>query len=64
MWWYVDNCPPSYTTKQKDHQKQKYQSIPQPTPYPPTLVGVIQRRRPMVNARLQNFFPRQIAFIA
>jgi hypothetical protein len=41
--------------------------IPVDTPAhtcPPTLVGVIQRRRPMVNARLQNFFPRLIAFIA
>jgi hypothetical protein len=41
--------------------------IPVDTPAhtcPPTLVEVIQRRRPMVNARLQNFFPRLIAFIA
>jgi hypothetical protein len=37
--------------------------IPVDTPahtYPPTLVGVIQHRRPMVKARLQNFFPRQL----
>ncbi|KAH4610021.1 hypothetical protein HBH82_056730 [Parastagonospora nodorum] len=41
--------------------------IPVDTPAhtcPPTLVGVIQRRRPMVNTRLQNFFPRLVVFIA
>lgn len=46
---------------------QKEAKIPVDTPartYPPTLVGVFQRRHPMVNTRLQNFFPRLIAFIA
>ncbi|KAH5287967.1 hypothetical protein HBI70_005350 [Parastagonospora nodorum] len=51
---------PSSTTK-------KGAKIPVDTPAhtcPPTLVGVIQRRRPMVNTRLQNFFPRLVVFIA
>jgi hypothetical protein len=38
----------------------KSQSIHQPNTRPPTRAGVFQRRRLMVNTRLQNFFPRQL----
>lgn len=49
----------------KKEAKTKNNQSTQPAPLrPPTLVGVIQRRRPMVNTRLQNFFPHRIAFIA
>ncbi|KAF2018928.1 hypothetical protein BU24DRAFT_108648 [Aaosphaeria arxii CBS 175.79] len=40
-------------------EMQKNQSIHQPTQPIPTKARVFQRRRPMVNTRLQNCFPRQ-----
>jgi len=52
------------TSKNKNKKGQKYRLTHQPTTQLPTPIRVIQRRRPMVNTRLQNFFPRQIAFIA
>lgn len=62
----VKACVSCLTTQSiyKAKKYQKYQLIHQPATQLPTPIRVIQRRRPMVNARLQNFFPRQIAFIA
>jgi hypothetical protein len=45
--------------KKQKQKETKYQSIHQPSQSLPTQARVFQRRRPMVNTRLQNCFPGQ-----
>lgn len=63
--WYVECCCVSLiegsiieSKKDKNKNISRYTSPPSHIPTP---IRVIQRRRPMVNTRLQNFFPRQVA---